>query len=206
MDWQALETIIIAFESAGIKVSQFILTLLTCQQFNNHTIVRDLLSHSNDIFVAFLKHPTPNSPSASHLVQEIYTAEVCRLASKDSGSHFGASSATTEQLEQFNVEDMAQGMIHSTPELWALLGAVLGGGEKYSLPASDEVDGDGDAVMDDSQDSKDNDSYWGQVDAVDLEGFINGLASENVTKKNICASHRSAIIKIVSTITAEVRN
>ncbi|KAG1882355.1 hypothetical protein F4604DRAFT_1546252, partial [Suillus subluteus] len=123
-------------------------------------------------------------------------AEVRRLASKDSGSHFGASSATTEQLEQFNVKDMAQGMIHSAPELWALLGALLGGGEKYSLPVSDEVDGDGDAVMDDSQDSEDNDSYWDQVDAVDLEGFINGLASENVSKKNIRASRRSAIIKI----------
>jgi hypothetical protein len=98
-----LASSIIAFESTGIKMSQFILTLLTCQQFNDHTIVRDLLLHANDIFVAFLKYPTPNSPSASHLMQEIYTAEVCRLASKDSGSHFGALSTTTEQLEQFSV-------------------------------------------------------------------------------------------------------
>jgi hypothetical protein len=144
--------------------------------------------------------PTPNSPLASHLVQGIYTAEVCRLASEDSGSHFGASSATTEQLEQFSVKDMAQGMIHSAPELWALLGTLLGGGKKYLLPVSDKVDGDGDTVMDDSQNSEDNDSYWDQVDAVDLEGFINGLASENVSKKDKHALRRSAIIKIVSTM------
>jgi hypothetical protein len=91
-------------------------------------------------------------------------------------------------------------MIHSTPELWALLETLLGGGEKYSLPVSDEVDGDGDAIMDDSQNSKYNDSYWDQVDAVDLEGFINGLTSENVSKKDKCALHHSAIIKIVSTM------
>jgi hypothetical protein len=133
-------------------------------------------------------------------MQEIYTAEVCRLASEDSGSHFETSSATTEQLEQFSVEDMAQGMIHSTPEFWALLRTLLGGGVKYSLPVSDEVDGDGDTVMDDSQNSEDNDSYWDQVDAVDLEGFINGLTSENVSKKDECALCRSAIIKIVSTM------
>ncbi|KAG1729207.1 uncharacterized protein EDB91DRAFT_1028323, partial [Suillus paluster] len=132
---------------------------------------------------------------ASHLVQEICTAEVRRLASEDSGSHFGASSATTKQLEDFSVEDMAQEMIRSAPELWALLGALLGEGEKCSLPVSDEVDGDGDAVMGDSQSSEDDDSYWDQVEAVDLEGFINGLASENVSKKDIRSSRHSAIIK-----------
>ncbi|KIK79080.1 hypothetical protein PAXRUDRAFT_162248, partial [Paxillus rubicundulus Ve08.2h10] len=90
------------------------------------------------------------------------------LASEESGWHFTASNVTMKQLKVFNIEDMPQGMEKGTPQTWDFLGALLGDGEV-------EKKVDGDAPVADNEPSVDldsDDSYWDEVDEIDLEGFL----------------------------------
>ncbi|KAG2111453.1 hypothetical protein DEU56DRAFT_920025 [Suillus clintonianus] len=156
---RAVEEITNVLERDSIAPSQFILSLLTSRQYNNHHIVRDLVAHSPDILAAFLRHPSKEDTfenSVRQLVHEQYITNIREMSSERAGWHFGASSTTTKQLEDFSIEEMAREMETSAPALWNLLG-----GKGDDVPMS--ID----------------DSYWDQVEAIDLEGFINGLTSEN---------------------------
>ncbi|KAG1768805.1 hypothetical protein EDD22DRAFT_999735 [Suillus occidentalis] len=55
------------------------------------------------------------------------------MSSEHAGWHFGASSTTTKQLEDFSIEEMAQEMETSAPTLWSLLGGLLGEDRKLPL-------------------------------------------------------------------------
>ncbi|KAF8836713.1 hypothetical protein BDN67DRAFT_1014445 [Paxillus ammoniavirescens] len=79
-----------------------------------------------------------------------YHEEILSLASQMGGWHFGASSTTTKQLEDFSLEDMERGM------LWAREG--LEGAEDK---ADEEV------------------SYWDEVDEINLKGIINRFTKES---------------------------
>ncbi|KAG2150786.1 hypothetical protein DEU56DRAFT_701986, partial [Suillus clintonianus] len=97
---------------------QFILSLLTSQQYNNHHIVRDLVVHSPDILAAFLRHPSKEDTlvnSVRQLVHEQYITDIQEMSSERAGWHFGALSTTTKQLEDFSIEEMAQEMETSAP-------------------------------------------------------------------------------------------
>ncbi|KIK75088.1 hypothetical protein PAXRUDRAFT_173852, partial [Paxillus rubicundulus Ve08.2h10] len=57
---------------------------------------------------------------------------------------------------------------------WEFIGVLLGDGDMEK-----EVDGETPAVDDEpSAGSDSDDSYWDEVDEIDLEGFINGLTGE----------------------------
>ncbi|KIJ09702.1 hypothetical protein PAXINDRAFT_87106, partial [Paxillus involutus ATCC 200175] len=86
------------------------------------------------------------------------------LASEESGWHFAASNATIKQLEGFNIEDMARGIEKGAPRTWKFIGALLGDGD-----VEKEADGDTPAVDDEpSAGSDSDDSYWDEVDEIDL--------------------------------------
>ncbi|KIK94085.1 hypothetical protein PAXRUDRAFT_95979, partial [Paxillus rubicundulus Ve08.2h10] len=117
-----------ALERSQITVSQFILSILTQHQYNEHPVVRDLLFHSPDILSAFLKHSRRNHKllqCSTRFVQDSYLRELREVASKDSGWHFGALSATTKQLEEFDIEEMAQDIVRRAPGLSELFGVLL---------------------------------------------------------------------------------
>ncbi|KAG1775698.1 hypothetical protein EV702DRAFT_931378, partial [Suillus placidus] len=120
------------------------------------------------------------------------------MSSEHAGWHFGASSTTTKQLEDFSIEEMAQVMETSTPALWNFLGGLLGEYRKLPLMVHEKGDRDAHNSTSDVPMSVD-DSYWDQVEAIDLEGFINGLTSENGSmglKADRCELRSAAIISI----------
>ena len=70
-------------------------------QFTN-----DLPVNSVKIIDAFLRHPGTRDKAVNHLsnvVANTYLHELHSLASENSGRRFGASNATTKQLETFNL-------------------------------------------------------------------------------------------------------
>ncbi|KIK82495.1 hypothetical protein PAXRUDRAFT_153708, partial [Paxillus rubicundulus Ve08.2h10] len=110
-----------------------------------------------------------------------------------SGWHFGAYCSTTKQLEDFDLEKMVKDMEASAPHFWSLLGLFLGEARDEIVgggPGPDDRNADGDVVMGDE-------SYWDEVDEIDLEGFINGLTSENglmLSAADKCAKRHATII------------
>ncbi|KAJ8591097.1 hypothetical protein M405DRAFT_932356 [Rhizopogon salebrosus TDB-379] len=193
---QCVQDIIDILERSNVTASQFVLSLLTCRQLDNHHVVKDLVAHSADILTAFLQHPSKVFTHSAHkLLQEQYITDVRKISSENAGWHFGASNATTKQLEDFSIEEMAEEMENSAPELWSLLGGLLG-----EDPKDGDCDRDVNMSDSDAQIVSVDDDYWNQVEAVDLEGFINGLtASENGlpgTKADRRKSRSAAIINI----------
>ncbi|KIK83703.1 hypothetical protein PAXRUDRAFT_153078 [Paxillus rubicundulus Ve08.2h10] len=91
-----LTAVLDALKRSQITASQFILSILTQHQYNEHPVVRDLLLHSPDILTAFLRHSRRNHEllqCSTRFVQDSYLRELREVASKDSGWHFGALSA-----------------------------------------------------------------------------------------------------------------
>ncbi|KIK76596.1 hypothetical protein PAXRUDRAFT_169402 [Paxillus rubicundulus Ve08.2h10] len=174
-----LEPVFEALKHCGLSVSEFILSLLTRRKYNDHPAVRDPLAHSPDIFAALAAHRLTDEKlvqRAQELTHEVHLKEIWKTAAEASGWHFGAYRSTTKQLEDFDLEKMAKDMEASAPHFWSLLGLFLGEARDEIVgggPGPDDSrDADGDVVMGDE-------SYWDEVDEIDLEGFINGLTSEN---------------------------
>ncbi|KAI5995603.1 hypothetical protein EDD15DRAFT_2141006, partial [Pisolithus albus] len=117
-----------ALDRCQISLAQFITTLLTRQEYQDHRFVVNLLEHSNEVLDAFLQHPASRDQFTQRffgVVENTYLQELCCLASEDSGSHFRASSTSTEQLENFSLTAMAQEMEAGAPRWWGLLGTLL---------------------------------------------------------------------------------
>ena len=173
-----------ALEHCQTTASQFLQAVLTHQHYHDHPVVEDLLLHSTEILDAFLAHPIKNQNFMQHcakLISSSYLKEIHHVASEDRGWHFGASTATTKQLEDFNLNVMAHDIEVHAPGIWTFVGLLLESNEKQDAGSSSnlgkEKDIDGDVVMDEQSTDVEED-YWNEVDEVDLEGLIEGLTAE----------------------------
>ena len=189
-----LEAVAQTLEDHGITLSDFLLNLLASQKYNNHFMASDLLSRSTEILASLVNHPLNNGKldgQVQQLAVEAYLAEMKYIAAEDAGWHFGVYQSTVKQFEEFSLEDMGQELEKNAPKLWHLVGLLLGGCTEETAVLG--MDSDGDAIMDD-------DTYWDEVDEIDLEGFVNGLTGDKVPmaaadKRNM---RHTAILLIVS--------
>ncbi|KAI6037301.1 hypothetical protein PISMIDRAFT_105642 [Pisolithus microcarpus 441] len=185
-----------ALDRCQISLAQFITMLLTCQEYEDHRSVVNLLEHLNEVLDAFLQHPASRdcfTQWSFGVVENMYLQELCCLASEDGSSHFRASSTSTEQLENFSLTAMAQEMEVGAPRWWGLLGTLLD--DRRMADSAGQTDGLGDKSIDNEQAA--DHEYWDKVDEIDLEGLINGLTGEwNVHPETLTsrhAKHHSAI-------------
>ncbi|KAG2041279.1 hypothetical protein BDR03DRAFT_979686 [Suillus americanus] len=118
-----------------------------------------------------------------------YIKEIKSISSEEAGWHFGPSHATTQQVEDFNIEEMGREMQSCAPALWDLLGFLLGADSSCKAK-----DADADIIMDEAHDEYD--SYWDDLDDIDLEGLINGLSSGTTPDGNKQTERRTAIVTI----------
>ena len=178
MQSSSVDSAIEALEKCGFTVSQFLQSLLSTTRYDDHPSVHDLFASSANILLLLFNHPSGNKSSltrqAREIVHETYRKELKILTSGDSGWHLGAWSATTKQLEDFSLEDMARDMEANAPGLWQMLGTLLGDG-----PGSND-ENDGEVGRDNNLDT----SYWDAIDEIDLEGFISGLTAERGRKSS----------------------
>lgn len=190
---KVVQTINETLDFYGITISQVLKSTLTSRSYDNHPIIKDILLHSTEIFVAVLRHPE-GSDMKKHVHEtacDLYMRELREITSEAHGWHFGAFRATTKQLEEFCLKDMVQDIKTYAPMLWRLFDWLLGGSDEFPDSASVH-DGGGDIVIDsDGQ-------YWDEVDAIDLEGFINGLTAEVSCIRDSHSRHHAAIVLIVS--------
>lgn len=72
-----------------------------------------------------------------------------RLASKDNPWHFGAIHTTPQKLRTFKIEEMASKIEETAPEIWELVGSMLGheSNEEYSVNDTGKDFGLGRGIM-----------------------------------------------------------
>ncbi|KAG1777809.1 hypothetical protein EV702DRAFT_934533, partial [Suillus placidus] len=105
--------VIAALQDCNLSASQFVLSILQSQQYNGHHLVEDLLVHCNEIFDAFIEHPSRQVDTlqyANRATREQYVREIKLILSEEGGWHFGPSHTTTQQVEDFSIEEMSREM------------------------------------------------------------------------------------------------
>ncbi|KAF9231987.1 hypothetical protein BU15DRAFT_81749 [Melanogaster broomeanus] len=169
-----MQRVLETMQSCQITAGQLVLSLLTDREQEHHS-VNDLVPRAIDVFSAFLQHPSMQEQLKDFIFTRAgstYRDEIVSLASQTSGWHFGASSATTKQLENFSLEDMAEGMLARAPTLWRMLGMLLG--DDQTAPS-----GHGAGLEGAEDEAEEEADYWDEVDEIDLEGIINRLTKES---------------------------
>ncbi|KAF8415907.1 hypothetical protein L210DRAFT_962448 [Boletus edulis BED1] len=165
MGSQAIQVVVNTLEIHNLTLTDFLLDLLASKTYYGHHIFNDL----------GLRGAHLDEEVHSTLTQE-YVAEVTHVATEESGWHFGVHHSTLKQFEEFSLEDMAHNLEVQAPKLWGLLGKLLGGckdmEDEHTMETVDGLDNvDADMVADDN-------TYWDEVEEIDLEGFINGLTAD----------------------------
>lgn len=88
-------------------------------------------------------------------------------------------------MEEFSLKEMMHDIELNAPQWWRLLGLLLGPGKRLEGHALEGIESHGimDSEMDDLPPSLDDSAdYWNEVDGLDLEGFISGLAEERSSR------------------------
>ncbi|KAI6114456.1 hypothetical protein F5141DRAFT_1002000 [Pisolithus sp. B1] len=124
------------------------------------------------------------------MVENTYLQELYSLASEDNGWHFGASSTSMKQLEDFSLQYATQKIEEGAPKWWSLLGSL------FDHNASGELGSEKDKGGHKSDLEGVFDTFWDEVNEIDLEGMIHELTREwglHLPVKDICTKCHSAI-------------
>ncbi|KAJ7733399.1 hypothetical protein DFH07DRAFT_944866 [Mycena maculata] len=134
-------------EQEAVTASDFVITLLERESYRDHPCTTSLVEKAPEIIDLFSKHPRSAQSTftwARKIIQK-KTADSIKLLTANQDWHFDAGHASAEQLEDFQIEEMAQSMKEMAPDLWNLLHLLL---------SKDHKDIDGDQVMGGTNDSE----------------------------------------------------
>ena len=111
-----------------MRSSDLVLALLQDPKLQGLSCSNDLINHAPQILTAFHNHPHSYKLTlvwASSVMKARYVKLIAELSGRDNRWHFGALHASTKQLKEFKIEEMAEKMEDLAPELWDLLGLLL---------------------------------------------------------------------------------
>ncbi|KAG1821495.1 hypothetical protein EV424DRAFT_1472322 [Suillus variegatus] len=119
--------------------------------------------------------------------------EVRELTKVENGSHFSAVHAKAEQIEGFQIDGMALQIAGEAPVLWALLDSLLSARALQVSKIESKGHTEIGILVSDAQEAEDSE-YWAQVD--DLEGVIEGITGDCISRAERLASQRSATMML----------
>ncbi|EGO00409.1 hypothetical protein SERLA73DRAFT_73133 [Serpula lacrymans var. lacrymans S7.3] len=139
-----LESIIEFFTQTNTQPSQFLLLILQDPHYNHHLIIQDLLTLFPAILAVFFNHLSLTIQMkevvlkwAKHILEKQCIQEIRVLVRKNTGWHFNARKATTDQLEKFCMKEMAAKYKSDAPVLWDILDTLLDGDLDRSIDGPD---------------------------------------------------------------------
>jgi len=185
--------VLAALEAENKSIADFLDEITTNSQYNNHPALNDLCSKAKRICISLdraLQCPetleTEDSAVrvwATQMVLESFQQELQELMKKSSKWRFSAMHSKAEQIKEFKIEDMARTMMEDAPRLWNTLGGLLQANES-NLEENWTEDGG-------------VNEYWEKVDEMDLEGIIDHITNDPVTRQSRRIARRRALISVV---------
>jgi hypothetical protein len=103
-----------------VTVPELVLALLRDSRLQHQAAVHDLVDRTTEILTALEAHPRTSKSTlewASDTMKAQYAQSIRELTKKEHGWHFSALRASTKQLKDFRIEDMAEKMQRLAPEL-----------------------------------------------------------------------------------------
>lgn len=148
----ALDHVSAAFRTSGLSVSDYIIALLENQTLAESPCTINLVNNAKRIIKAFSCHPYSQDLAfdwATATIQKKYSQSIKNLVAREQW-HFNASHASAQELENFQIEDMALKMKELAPDLWLMLDILLVGNRKHPVVSTGH---NGDHVMSNTENS-----------------------------------------------------
>ncbi|EIW58994.1 uncharacterized protein TRAVEDRAFT_48125 [Trametes versicolor FP-101664 SS1] len=170
-----LQNVLSHLQSVNVTLSELLSFVVVHNQFNrpNDILFQDLVANTRVIHAA-LYHNSATASSSLAWAQDItrahHSGAVSQLTSVSHGWHFGAMQADPMQIQDFQLDDMADDLERSAPDLWALVIGLLGGqtqAEPARPAAHPAAQSGGRAPF---WDDPEDDEYWDGDDALDVAG------------------------------------
>ncbi|KAI6035831.1 hypothetical protein EDC04DRAFT_2604826 [Pisolithus marmoratus] len=123
---QKVDYLLNTMQLLQITLPQFILGLLSSKKHKNDPIVLNFTSQINNIIEVVNKYLETGKKNIQALANKItmktYVSKIETIAVEGSGLHFNAAHANVQQLEEFDIDDLAWKMKADAPYLWETLG------------------------------------------------------------------------------------
>ncbi|KAG2754117.1 hypothetical protein P692DRAFT_20721119 [Suillus brevipes Sb2] len=126
--WQKLNNVLRCFEVNNMTISEFIEQLLQSTEEAHASAKNNLVQKGSEICTHLYQYPnthTSISLWAYGIVRSALSAEIKDLTRKENGLHFHAKSATTEQLENLFMPQLAEKIRRHAPTVWRLIFSLL---------------------------------------------------------------------------------
>lgn len=168
-----------ALRNCNVSIGSLVIALLTQRRFKKSIHLNDLLLHSGGIISGLFKHRVPNEArkAASEALQPIYAQEMRYLVKPTSGWHFSARTAIPDDVDDFEMDNLAMDIAENAPMLWSLLDVLLDARKRKCRPAIVADDGSSDMDLG-------NDRSGGDSDETLLEGNITPSPEQQKAKKS----------------------
>ena len=117
-----------AFDASGCSIPDLIIALLTERRFKSSAYTAELLQQSGNVLRSLLTHaklPRNAEKVACEALHRVYVREIKDLVKPSAGWNFSAQRATPEDIDDFDLEDLASDVADKAPRLWALLDILL---------------------------------------------------------------------------------
>ncbi|KAG6884204.1 hypothetical protein C0992_006774 [Termitomyces sp. T32_za158] len=179
MDLHKITCILDSFKAQKISISDFLIHIVSDQSFYGDTLVQDLSHNATRLLSALtehlqkIEHTVDINDSIFGLLKSQLCSDVKKLITHGDEWQFGASSARAHQLEEFQLDQMADKMARISPCLWNILETLLSSTQKASSSSQSLDSKSLDSTFPDQEEE-----YWEQADDIGLEGIIEIISGD----------------------------
>ena len=117
-----------ASDASGCSIPDLVIALLTEWRFKSSAYTAGLLQQSGDVLKSLLMHarlPKSAEKAACDALHQVYVHKIKDLVKLSSGWNFSAQRAMPDDIDDFDLEDLALDVAKNAPWLWALLEVLL---------------------------------------------------------------------------------
>ena len=128
LNTQKVSAILQFMSDSGTTISEFLSYILEDQDFDNHPALQDIKDNIKAILSSLFDHRTLRYPVLQWALMVVncdHARSIQNLTRTSEGWHFSASNASADQIQDFQLEDMAERMENTTPHLWKTVNGLL---------------------------------------------------------------------------------
>ena len=145
---------------SGTTISEFLSHIFEDREFDNHPTMQDIEDNIKAVLSTLFDHHALRYPVlqwALMVTNGDHAKSIRALTRTSQGWHFSASNASADQIQDFELEDMADSMETCTPHLWKMIKGLLSADPKQVRRRSSQ---DIELTDRDASDDEDDTEFW----------------------------------------------
>ena len=203
LNTQKVSAILQFMSDSGTTISEFLGYIFEDRDFDNHPALQDIKDNIKGILSSLFDHRTLHYPVlqwALMVVNRDHARSIQNLTRTSEGWHFSASNASANQIQDFQLEDMAERMENTTPHLWKTVKGLLSADPKQvRRRSSQDLEL---ADYDDDQEEEEDDAEFWEDAGCQVSGTQDTTPLPDPPCRRKTTQQRERILTIVRFLTA----